>query len=551
MTKKETQLNDKKVNMVDLNLFSNDVSVSEQAQVAKNPKNNEIKNTADIKTDGPIEKEINTPKEDNSNEYYAIFSKGQIYTFLRKWYVTSWLESWEQDPIRSENFIKNGQIYLFKKNKLPNPKTDIIVKLEFDLNDKYINKNDKWEIIWLVWFLPTTCIKWIILRTDELLQEFKNPVPNWNDNFVVPNELCYLDEELYLKSTNPFYENWTPNVENKDEICKNIEHYARLLWWFFYANFNVYLSENSDNYWESYIKFLQEIYQELSKDLDNPKANSYNMLLSLAYSWELSNVQNIDELCNLLLNKNILNISDFNYIKSSYKATIWWFQNFEEFFTHKENDADNITRQIISFLAKFCWNKSLEERSLDLSNSLAWRNKIINPRVSFIFWLCCLFSNIVCEIKWDEKALLQWWKKKMKDISSPIRKKIVDDVYNFVVNQVSLPSRDEPNLIDTIQDNNTQWVIVIKKSSLLGEEYTVTKDFTFKEAYLMKIKKIYWKDFEKLTKWTYLMSLILKNNKNDWLDIVENLLDSYLDWITSKNEELDQILELDQKYNIK
>ena len=46
------------------------------------------------------------------------------------------------------------------------------------------------------------------------------------------------------------------------------------------------------------------------------------------------------------------------------------------------------------------------------------------------------------------------------------------------------------------------------------------------------------------------MALLLKHNIKDIPETdIENLLMSYLEKISNKNEELEQILELDQKYN--
>ncbi len=537
-------------------LFTNEVNMNFQWE----KKESNISNPTSIvkpETEQPIKEEKLSLEQDNSikkreeseTTYYLIFNKRQIYSFLRKWYISSWLESSENNPIKKERFVDNWCLRLFKKNNLPEIEDEILVRLELKLNNKYTIKNEKWETIWIIWFLPITTVTWIIFKNDWQKEDFENPVPNMNDNFVIPNELCFVDEEIYRKCVNPFNKIDLNSLEKSDEIIESINHYSRLLWWLFFANYNVYLNDNIDSYSDQYIKFLQEIFNELEEDIKNPESSSYNIMLNLAYTWKLSIIESVDDLCRLLLDEHVINISDYLYIKKSYKTTIWWLSNFEEFFEYKSNNTDNITWQIISFLFRLCSNKSLEERSIDLSNFLGWWNKIINPKVTFILWMCCTFNNIVSEFSWNNSEIMT--KRKMKELFTPIREKILNDVYDFIVNNKSLNKWPEPEVGDSTSEKDKKWLIIIKKNfSLLWENYSITRKLTIKDAYLIKIRQVYWKDFEWIHKWTYLMSFLLKNNyKNLPENDIENMILSYLEANPNKNEELEQIIDLDQRFN--
>lgn len=536
--------------ITDWGLFTNDINTPQEEKKEKIV-SWDTTSIGEIKEENPIKEENNISNIENSAQepddseatYYIILGKKVIYSLLRKWYISSWVESPDNNLIKEEKFINNWCLRLFKKDNLPELQNEIIIKIELKFDNKYIIKNEKWEIFWMVWFLPLTTITWIIFKDNKKKEDFENPVPNMNDNFIIPKELCYVNEEIYKKCTNQF-SNVNVESDNINEIVDSINHYSKLLWWLFFANYNAYLNNNPDNYWDQYIKFLQDIYNEIDEDLKNPQSSSYNIILNLAYTWKLSQIENIEDLCNILLNEHVINISDYLYIKKSYKSTIWGLSNFEEFFEYKNNNIDNTTWQIISFLINFCNNKSLEERSINLSNSLSWRGKIINPRVTFILWICCMFNNIVCEFSWDNST-----KRKMKDVFSPIRKKILDDIYDFIVNNKPLNKWPDPEIWQNTSDTNSEWLTIKREYALVWENYSITKKLSFKEAYLMKIKQVYWKDFEWI-KWTYLMALLLKHNIKDIPETdIENLLMSYLEKISNKNEELEQILELDQKYN--
>ena len=76
----------------------------------------------------------------------------------------------------------------------------------------------------------------------------------------------------------------------------------------------------------------------------------------------------------------------------------------------------------------------------------------------------------------------------MKELFTPIRKKILDDIYDFIVNNKPLNKWPEPEIGDSTSEKDQKWLIIIKKDfSLLWENYSITRKLTIKDAYLTKL----------------------------------------------------------------
>ena len=512
----------------------------------ENTTDNKIVEKNDEKKD---KKEPKIEKKSDKNaidplKRFIILSKWQIYSFLRRWYIT-WIKLDDNDPIINEKFVNDNIIYVFNSKNLPliqwkkdeKNKYDIILEIWLDENTPYIVKSKTWTV-WICGFLPIVSIKKILFATESEKQDFENPVPNANDNFVIPHEICSVDENVFEECKNEFsYSQF--EVTGIDEIIWKINNYNRLLWAFFFANYWAYVNNTNDNYSKEFIQFLSKSYTKLPKQLtSNPESEESNgRMFRLAYEWIFSYIDNMEKLISTLLENNIINLTDRKYITTNYKSTSW-FVDFWTFFKYKKSSSDDITWQIISYLIEFCSNSSSEEKCLELSNSIMWKFKDSEIKVSalFVLWLCCWYADVVCEMGGNEDELIKQWKKKFKDWFTPLRARIITDVFNFVVKWKDFNELDIKDIAERKVEYLDDCVIATQEKNICWEKCIINEKRVYWEYYLLKIKKMYWEDLNNLNN-TYFWSYLNKNN----LEKISNF--------KARNEELDKILELDSKYN--
>ena len=504
------------------------------------------------KSDTEIEETINNKPGINKN--YIIVSKWQLYSYLRKWYISS-VPCGNEDVI-NENFIKNNILYLFNESNLPvvqgliKEKTqyDIIVEIDLDNESKFLVK-ENWNNIGIRWFIPITRIKQIILKGKEECETFKNPVPNDNNNFVIPVELCSINEELYKKCTNEFNpKEW--KEENIEEIVNKMEKYNRVLWAYFFSNFWIYANNIDEDYSSSFLTLMNwtynDVYVSYLEWLDEPENKPLKIMRNLAYNGEFSKIQSTEWLLELLMNNHIINLSDNNYITQQYKS-VSGFKNLEEFFNYKKDTTDNAVRQIITYLIKFCNNKSIESRSRELSQFVMQKFSSLKPNEAtlFILWLCCWFNDIVCE---NTKP----WKKELKDLSFTLKSRLLNDLYEFIItwnfkkdNNLIKKATDKPLL-----EQENQYVTKKEKYIIEWEEkWIVTERISYNEYYLIIIKKIYWNNYKKIKEGTYLNTFIerrVPQRKN--YDNKDKIIEEMTKNITIKNEELEGVIKRDNDY---
>ena len=490
--------------------------------------------------------------------YYIILSKWQLYSFLRKWYISSF-SCGDNDPIR-EKFLKNNILYIFNEDNLPvvewtikeTTQFDVIVEIEFDKNSKYIVKKNSW-IVWLKWFLPVTVIKGINLIGDSEHRTFITPVPNENNNFVIPEKLCVTNLELYKKCTNEFIpiESWEDN--SGADIVEKMKKFDRLLWAYFFSNFWVYANDISEDYSAWFLSLVNETYSSLHgkvlQNLQEVGNDPLKIMRVLAFQWEFSKIQSPDELKKLLFEKNIINLSDGNYINEQYQ-NVSWFRDLEEFFNHKKDSPDNSVWQIITYLIKFCNNKSLETRSRELSEFVMQMFDELKPDILTLFTLglCCWFNNIVCEN-------INKWRRELKDIFLPLRMRITKDLYDFVETWV-MPKDD--NLVKKTEDKplwENESKCVFKKERYLiqwKERRVIAEKRTYSMHYLEIMKARYWKEFDKIKEWTYMLTL-LKNRVPEFSSYnnITTVVNLIISKVSSRDEELENVIKLDRDYVFK
>ena len=502
--------------------------------------------------------EVELHSKNESKNHYVILSKWQLYSFLRKWYFSSF--PCDKNDLIQEKFIVDNLLYVFNENNLPvvqgsvkeATQFDVIVQIELDEKSEYIVKNNG-TIIWLKWFFPITIIKTINLIDDNENNIFKNPVPNDNNNFIIPKDLCITNVELYGKCKNEFKPVESQKDSNDSEIVEKMEKYNRLLWAYFFSNFWVYANDINENYSSWFLSLLNETYSKntisITEELNETKDNPLKIMRNLAYQWEFSKLQSPEELIKLLLEKNIINLSDSNYINKQYES-VSWFKNLEEFFNYKKDTPDNAVWQIITYLIKFCNNKSLESRSREISQFVMQMFDQLKPDIETLFtlWLCCWFNDIVCENR-------NSWRKELKDIYLSLRERLVNDLYEFILtweirkdDKLVIKSEDKP-----IRENEESCVFKKEKYIIEWEEiWVIAEKKTYKLHYLDIIKARYWKDFEKITKKTYMFKLFeLRVPELDSYNNITIVVNSIINNTSGRDEELEGVMKLDRDYTFK
>ena len=492
----------------------------------------------------------------DDSKQYIIVTKWQLYSFFRKWFINSIPTS---DDTIDEKYIKNNILYIFNKDNLPkvtakneeNNKFDVIIEVEIPEELEYIIKNE-WKIIWLKGFVPITVIKKIFLIREKELEIFNNPVPNYNNNFVIPQNLSIVNSELYELCKNEFkpYE-W--NNEDNSGIVELIEKYGRILWSYFFTNFGIYANDINENSSSTFLSLLNETYNDLAvadlQQLNETNWEPIKLMKNLAYNWEFAKVQSTDELIELLMTKNIINLSDRNYIKENFDS-LSWRKNLDEFFNYKENTPDNAIWQIITYLLKFCNNKSLDQRSRELSQFVMQKYWDLKPNKDTLFtlWLCCWFNYIVCENN-------NPWRIALKDTTSPIRTKLLKDLYNFII---TWNINKDSNFIKKSEEKptrepNDNFVIKKEKYIINWEERLFVADKLPYSTYYPNIMKArYWKDYERIEEGVYMLTLLQKRvpERRKYNNITK-IVDEMIKKVSRRDEELEWVMKLDREYSLK
>lgn len=79
-----------------------------------------VKTTIDEWNDNSDKKKNSKKKKNNediekkcidSKYNYIVLSKWQVYSFLRNWFISSWVECWNSDPIKNEKYISNKWLF--------------------------------------------------------------------------------------------------------------------------------------------------------------------------------------------------------------------------------------------------------------------------------------------------------------------------------------------------------------------------------------------------------------------------------------------------------